>query len=643
MVLNSLNLLMKLAFWNIRGVNRPSKQQELRHFLLKHKVNMMGLVETRVKTQNAGIIGAKLFGHNWGLVNNYQYHPNGRIWLAWNIASINFEVLYLSAQLVTGVVNTGFCTFWLSVVYGFNTRMGRHELWAKLASLSAACSMPWLLLGDFNIVLHDGENKSTTMFDHRSMRDFGDCCQNIQLMDLPYQGMHYTWSNKQFEEARTWCKLDRVIGNCVWFQASWDVQVEFLEPGVSDHSPGLVSFTTPSGNKGNSFKYLNGWSQQDSFQQTIRDCWQKKFRGTKMYCLFQKLKVVKGALRELHKGNYSMISARVNEARDTLFRIQQQLHTQPADCELMQQETTVLQHFLKLQKAELSFSQQRAKIRNVKLNDEGTAYFYAKIKERACRNKITSITYNGATATSDASIGEAFVAYYTSLLGVEQHVESFGQLNMGGAKLADEKHAMLLLPIIDSEIKDALFGIDDDKAPGIDGFSAGFFKSTWSTTGPDIIAAVKDFFLTNKLLRAVNTTVLTLVPKVENPTQVTQVRPIACCTVIYKVISKVLANRLQLVLSDFIGMEQSAFVKGRGIQDNIMLAHLLSKHYERKHISPRVMMKVDIQKAFDSLNWSFLKAALCALNIPPLFADWIYTCISTPSFTISLNGSLYGY
>ncbi|KAK9681949.1 hypothetical protein RND81_10G039200 [Saponaria officinalis] len=273
---------MKLAFWNIRGVNRPSKQQELRHFLLKHKVNMMGLVETRVKTQNAGIIGAKLFGHNWGLVNNYQYNPNGRIWLAWNKASINFEVLYLSAQLVTGVVNTGFCTFWFTVVYGFNTRMGRQELWAELASLSAACSMPWLLMGDFIIVLHDGEKKSTAMSDHGSMRDFGDCSKTFSSWTCPTRGMHYTWSNKQFKEARTWCKLDRVMGNCVWFHASWDVQVEFLEPGVSDHSPGLVSFTTPSGNKGNSFKYLNGWSQHESFQQTIRDCWQKKFRGTKM-------------------------------------------------------------------------------------------------------------------------------------------------------------------------------------------------------------------------------------------------------------------------------------------------------------------------------------------------------------------------
>ncbi|KAK9705095.1 hypothetical protein RND81_07G033500 [Saponaria officinalis] len=433
----------------------------------------MGLVETRVKVHNAGRIGAKLFGHNWGLVNNYQFHPNGRIWLTWNKTRVRLEVFHLSTQMITGV--------------------------------------PWILMGDFNVVLRDDKKKSDGMFDHGSM-DFGDCCQSLQLMDLPYQGVFYTWNNKQFADARTWCKLDRVMGNCDWFHASWDVQVDFLEPGVSDHSSVLVCFTTPSENRGQSFKYLNGWAQHQNFQQIVREHWQRQFRGTKMYCLFQKLKAIKGALRELHKGSYSHISARVAAARDELFRTQQLLHSQPDDYDLMQQEASDLHHFLQLQKAEISFSQQRAKIRNIKLNDEGSSYFYAKIKERASRNKIVSISYNDCVATTDTSIGEAFRAYYTNLLGVEQHVEDYGQLNIEGARLDDNKHALLLLPITDSEIKDSLFGIDDDKAPGIDGFSAGFFKSTWSITGHDIIAAVKDFFLTNKMLKTVNSTVLTLVP-----------------------------------------------------------------------------------------------------------------------------------
>ncbi|KAK9705410.1 hypothetical protein RND81_07G054700 [Saponaria officinalis] len=494
---------MKLASRNIRGVNHPSKQQELRHFLLKHRVDVMGLVETRVKAHNASSIGSKLFGHNWGVADNYQFHPNGRIWLAWNKARTRVDVIHTSTQVIT-------------------------------SSLSASCDMPWLLMGDFNVVLHDDEKRSDAMFDHGSMRDFGDFCQQLQLMDLPSQGMFYTWSNKQLADARILCKLDR--------------------PGVSDHSPALAYFVTPNVNKGKCFKFLNGWVLHQGFQQTVRDHWVKRFRGTKMYCFFQKLKSLKGELRELHKRNYSLISQRVVEASADLFLTQQQLHSHPGDQVLMQKESSDLEKFLMLRKAELSFSKQRAKIRNIQLNDEGTSYFYAKIKERACKNKIGSILHNGSLATTDASIGEAFVAYYTNLLGVEHSMADFGQLNVGGAKLAEEKHGSLLLPVLESEIRDALFGIADDKAPGIDGFSSGFFKSTWSSTGPDLIAAVRDFFTTNKMLKTVNSTILTLVPKVESPTQVTQFRPIACCTVVYKVISRVLANRLRLVLGDLISM-----------------------------------------------------------------------------------------
>ncbi|KAK9668245.1 hypothetical protein RND81_13G044400 [Saponaria officinalis] len=404
----------------------------------------MGLVETRVKAHNASSIGSKLFGHNWGVADNYQFHPNGIIWLAWNKARTRVDVIHTSTQVIT--------------------------------------CLPWLLMGDFNVVLHDDEKRSDAMFNYGSMRDFGDCCQLLQIMDLPSQGMFYTWSNKQLADARTWCKLDRVMGNYAWFQANLNVQVEFLEPGVSDHSPALAYFVTQNVNKGKCFKFLNGWILHQGFQQTVRDHWAKRFRGTKMYCFFQKLKSLKGELRELHKRNYSLISQRVAEARADLFLTQQQLHFHPGDQILMQKESSDLEKFLMLQKAELSFSKQRAEIRNIQLNDEGTSYFYAKINERACKNKIGSILHNGSLATTDASIGEAFVAYYTNLLGVEHSMADFGQLNVGGTKLAEEKHASLLLPVLESQIRDTLFGIADDKAPGIDGFSSGFFQSTWSST-----------------------------------------------------------------------------------------------------------------------------------------------------------------
>ncbi|KAK9689488.1 hypothetical protein RND81_09G062300 [Saponaria officinalis] len=302
---------MRLASWNIRGVNHPSKQQVVRHFLLKHRVDVMGMVETRVKVHNDGIIEAKLFGHNWGLANNYQFHPNGIIWLAWNKARIRMEVLHSSAQMITGVVDSGFCSFWLSVVDGLNSRAERQELWHDLASLSSGCSVPWILMGDFNVVLHDDEKKSAGMFDHGSIRDFGDCCQSLQLMDLPYQGVFYSWSINQFADARTWCKLDRVMGNCAWFHASWDVQVDFLEPGISDHSPIVVASTLPAPPQHRQFRFLNCWAADSGFLPLVATAWPTNAIGCPMFRLITRLKQVKAGLKELHRTSYPNVSDRV--------------------------------------------------------------------------------------------------------------------------------------------------------------------------------------------------------------------------------------------------------------------------------------------------------------------------------------------
>lgn len=144
-------------------------------------------------------------------------------------------------------------------------------------------------------------------------------------------------------------------------------------------------------------------------------------------------------------------------------------------------------------------------------------------------------------------------------------------------------------PVTGEEVKKALFAIDDNKAPGVDGFNAYFFKKAWNIIKVELIKAVQDFFQHNKLLRAVNNTVVTLIPKSSHPDSVRDFRPIACCTTVYKVISKIISYRIQGCLNGVIGHIQSTFIPGRLISDNIILSHELVKGYTRKNISSRCM------------------------------------------------------
>ena len=116
---------------------------------------------------------------------------------------------------------------------------------------------------------------------------------------------------------------------------------------------------------------------------------------------------------------------------------------------------------------------------------------------------------------------------------------------------------------------------------------------------------------------------VSLIPKVQNPKSAKEYRTIACCTVVYKIISKVLTNRLHGVIQSVISDSQAGFIPGRKISDNILLAHKLVKAYTRKHISPRCMLKIDLQKAYDLVEWAFLEQVMYGLGFPEMFVQWV--------------------
>ncbi|XP_074278050.1 uncharacterized protein LOC141601654 [Silene latifolia] len=206
------------------------------------------------------------------------------------------------------------------------------------------------------------------------------------------------------------------------------------------------------------------------------------------------------------------------------------------------------------------------------------------------------------------AVNTAFVEYYTSLLGVTTEVVPISEsLFASGPRISDDVGAQPTLPITRTEIKQALFSIPSNQSPGHDGFSSGFFKHSWATVGDSFCLAVEEYFKTGKMKRRVNVTLLTPIPKKEVPLTVQDFRLIACYSVIYKTISKIIANRLQKVLPILVGNEQAAFIKGCNIFENIMMSHNLIKGYNQGLISPRCLIKVDIKKASNSLQWGFIK------------------------------------
>ena len=185
-----------------------------------------------------------------------------------------------------------------------------------------------------------------------------------------------------------------------------------------------------------------------------------------------------------------------------------------------------------------------------------------------------------------------------------------------------------------------MFSIDDTKAPGLDEFSSLFFKRAWSIVGNEMSAAVVDFFSSGCMLREINCTIVALVPKVPNPSSMHDYRPISCCNTIYKCISKIIEARIKRCLPDNICPAQTAFVHGRSIADNILLNQELMKNYHYDFGPPSCALKINLKKAYDSIRWGCIFEILTAMGTPSLLLRCIKACITTPKFSICVNGEL---
>ena len=194
----------------------------------------------------------------------------------------------------------------------------------------------------------------------------------------------------------------------------------------------------------------------------------------------------------------------------------------------------------------------------------------------------------------------------------------------------------------EEEVWAAISELNGDKAPGPDGFPLAFWSFSWDFVKVEVMGFFKEFHEQGKFVRSINATFLVLIPKRQNVEDLKDLRPISLVGGLYKILAKVLANRIKRVLGKVISPVQSAFVEGRQILDAVLIANeAIDCIIKRKESG--LACKLDIEKAYDHLSWEFLTQVLEKMGFGSRWVSWVKWCISTASFSIMVNGSPAGF
>ena len=639
-------MLEAIGCWNIRGLNLTSKQKEIKNLISENKLSVMAVLETQINPRKLNKICDSVFG-NWSWITNKRDEKKTiRILVGWNsddihVVPIDMNDQVIHCKLITVEENK---VFFCSFVYAENKHTDRRVLWNSLQlHKNLIVGNPWCLCGDFNVALDLKDVSSGPSMMTRGMMEFCDCVKDIEVHDLNSAGFNYTWNQKPKTNDGILKKLDRVMCNIDFLDGFPNIHVQVHPYRISDHCSLIIKFPGKKKFKAKPFKFVNLLANKPDLKVEVEKGWKTKVNGFKMYQLVRKLKILKKPIRKLWKNNGNL-SERINQLRKDIDNIQSELENNPYDESLKFEAAVYLQEINMAYEEEEQVLKQKAKINWLKEGDSNSKFFHNYVKGRINKGRIETIMNNEGEWKTGEEVQKEFVKYFKDFLGTEHNCTEIDDPNSLFLKKLDLIDALdMVKPVTNEEIKTALFNIEDGKSPGPDGYTSKFFKVMWCIIGDDFCKAIKEFFDSGELLKEVNSTVIALIPKIKTPGKVSDFRPISCCSVIYKCISKILVSRISSFLGSIVSDNQSAFIPGRSILDNILLSQELVRGYHGKRGYSRCALKVDIQKAYDTVNWKFLKNILYQFGFHPKMINWIMKCVTTPSFMISINCDYHGF
>ncbi|KAK2445365.1 hypothetical protein QL285_016305 [Trifolium repens] len=632
---------MKCIYWNTRGLANSPTRLALKKFVNQHKPDII-LSEPWMNVNDLPrrwliSLNLKVFALN----SRPNLLPN--IWCLCKI-SLNPTILALDDQHVSFSISDHDKTFAISAVYASTNYLTRRKLWNALNLLQSQYDFPWCFIGDFNVILGTHEHRGRFSPARIPIQDFQEWSDSSNLIHLHTRGAEFTWNNGRSGNRHTEKRLDRAICNQAWLDSCCSSSVIALTRIRSDHFPLLLDLQVTATSFASQFKFQRMWSLHDDCANIVSECWNSVVVGCPMFILTQKLKMLKTKLKVWNKTCFGNVHENVISAEQKLQQIQHQIqisgHT---DALLLEEKIAANFYEDALNKQEI-FWQERTRLNWHLEGDRNTKNFHRLAKIKSSTKAITSLHDGELVLTDQSQIAEHVIGYYKNLFctNVVLQEPMLAEEVIPTLVTTEVNSIMTMLPSRE-EIKAAVFALNKDSAPGPDGFGAYFFQHYWEIVKVDVTNAVLEFFSTGWIVPGYNSNIITLIPKSPDAASIDQYRPIAMANFKFKIITKIIADRLASVLPNLVSDEQKGFIKDRDIKDCLCTASEAANLLHNKAHGGNVALKIDITKAFDTLDWSFLLNVLKKFGFNDIFCNWIQVILHSAFLSISINGKSHGY
>ncbi|XP_027174232.1 uncharacterized protein LOC113773826 [Coffea eugenioides] len=450
-------------------------------------------------------------------------NSSGSLWLFYNgpatLVRVGEGEQHFSFRVLHSVLPTPLT---ISFVHAFCTTDERRALWGGLMR-DKPVDGPWLVGGDFNVVVDEGEKKGGWLFRLSEATEFLDFMSSAALFDVGFSESPYTWYNNRFGHARIWKCLDRILVHNECLNDGLVVAVSHLARDPPDHSPLLTSISTRADRHPRPFRFLNAWTAHLDFREVIKASWQRECTGSPFHIVCVKLSRLKADIKEWSKHGFGNIFVNARKAEETVLAAERWVEDDDSSdaLETLQRATSEWHRWLLMEE---SFWKQKARMRWLDQGDKNTKFFHSIVKQRRAQSMIHRVKDGeGNWITSAEDIGREAVRYFFELFAAE--TTDPWDVSSVIPKLLEpsDSEVLEMVPTIE-EVRRVIFSIDGDSAPGPDGYSGKFFLFAW------------------------------------------------------EVVSRILAERLAPLLPRIVSPNQSSFVRWRQLSDNFLLAQEVDRH-----------------------------------------------------------------